>query len=64
MRIVFLEVVGESERNNGKSGVVVGTGLVLFSKDSFFCAFEAMLPLFAMNITHANIPSTGLEGFA
>lgn len=64
MRIIFLEVVGEPEGNDGKSGVVVGTGFLLCSEDGFFRAFEAMLPFFAMNIAYANIPSTGLESFA
>lgn len=62
--MIFLEVVREPECNNGKSGVVVGTGLILMSKDCFFRAFEAMFAFFAMNITYADIPSTGLEGFA
>ena len=64
VRIIFLEIIREPKCNHGKPGVVVGTGLILFSKDDFFRAFEAMFPFFAMNIADAHIPSTSLERLA
>jgi hypothetical protein len=62
VRVLLLEIVGESEGDDRQASVVVRAGLALFALVRLaFLVLE--LALGAVDVAHAAVPACGLEGF-
>ena len=62
--VILLKLVGEAKGYNGQTGVIVGTGLVVFSDDDFIFAFEDVLAFLPVDIADTNVPTCCLERLA